>query len=98
MAALLRVKLLCGAWFHAPLALLHASLALRLAGGAVEPAWRTAGALGNAMAMGLFVAVVIASAIAWRLKYAARGTHRFDPGQQQRRWADHGARQRAEAP
>ena len=98
LPALLRVKLLFGAWFHAPLALLHASLALRLAGGAVEPTWRAAGALGNALAMGLFLAVVIASAIAWRLKYAASRPRRFEPGQQQRRWSGHGPHRRAEAP
>jgi hypothetical protein len=98
LPALLRVKLLFGAWFYAPLGLLHASLAWRLAGGAVEPAWRAAGAIGNATAMGLFFLVVIGSAIAWRLKYAATATAAFEPGQQVRRWPGPGAHRRAEAP
>lgn len=98
LPALLRVKLLFGPWFYAPLALLHASLAWRLGGGAVEPAWRAAGALGNALAMGLFLLVVVGSAVAWRLKYAATARPRLEPGQQVRRWPGHGAHRGAEAP
>lgn len=98
LPALLGVKLLFGAWFYAPLGLLHASLAWRLAGGAVEPAWRAAGAVGNATAMGLFFLVVMGSAIAWRLKYAATTAPAFEPGQQVRRWPGPGAHRRAEAP
>jgi hypothetical protein len=77
LPALLRVKLLFGPWFYAPLALLHGSLAVRLAGGAIDPAWRAAGAAGNALAMGLFLLVVIGSAIAWRAKYAAMPAGRW---------------------
>ncbi|MGA0610940.1 hypothetical protein [Caldimonas sp. KR1-144] len=40
LPALARVKVEFGPWFYAPLALLHGSLLLRLAGGAVDPAWR----------------------------------------------------------
>ena len=98
LPALLRVKLLFGPWFYAPLALLQASLAWRLGGGAVDPAWRTAGACGNALAMGLFLLVVVGSAVAWRLKYAASARSRFEPGQQARRCPGSGARRHAEAP
>ena len=98
LPALLRVKLLFGAWFYAPLALLHASLALRLVGGALDPGWRPAGAAGNAAAMGLFLLVVAGSAAAWRLKYAATARAHFEPGQQARRWPDGGPHPRAEAP
>ena len=98
LPALLRVKLLFGPWFYAPLALLHGSLALRLAGAALDPAWRPAGALGNALAMALFVAVVAGSAIAWRLKYAASEEARFEPGQQGRRWTSPSGPQGSEAP
>jgi hypothetical protein len=98
LPALLRIKLLFGPWFYAPLALLHGSLALRLAGAALDPAWRPAGALGNALAMALFVAVVAGSAIAWRLKYAASEEARFEPGQQGRRWTSPSGPQGSEAP
>jgi hypothetical protein len=80
LPALVRVKLLFGPWFYVPLALLHGSLALRLAGGALDPAWRAAGAQGNALAMALFVVVVAASAISWRMKYAASEKARFEEG------------------
>jgi hypothetical protein len=98
LPALVRVKVLFGAWFYAPLALLHGSLALRLAGGALDPAWRPTGAAGNALAMGLFLLVVAGSAVAWRLKYAATTAVRLEPGQQVRKWPGHGAHRRAEAP
>lgn len=62
LPAVARVKLLFGPWFYAPLGLLQVSLALRLA----DPAWRAAGAWGNALALALFVATVAGSAIAWR--------------------------------
>jgi hypothetical protein len=98
LPALVRVKLLFGPWFYAPLALLHGSLALRLAGGALDPAWRAAGALGNALAMALFVVVVVVSAIAWRLKYAAERKARFEPGRQGQDWPPSGAPHASEAP
>jgi hypothetical protein len=62
LPAVARVKLLFGSWFYAPLLLLQVSLALRLA----DPAWRAAGAWGNALALALFIATVAGSAIAWR--------------------------------
>jgi len=43
-------------WMYLPLALLHASLALRVAGGLVgDPAWRVAGSAGNALAIAAFI-------------------------------------------
>jgi len=47
-------------------ALLHGSLALRLAGGLVSPALRETGAVLNAAALVLFAATVAGSALAWR--------------------------------
>jgi hypothetical protein len=55
--ALLRVRMPYHWSFHLPLAALHASLALRVAGDlAAIPSWRSAAALGNAFALLLFVA------------------------------------------
>jgi hypothetical protein len=55
--AVLRVALPYSRWMYLPLALLHASLALRVAGGlAGEPAWRAAGSAGNALAIAAFIA------------------------------------------
>jgi hypothetical protein len=64
LPAVARVKLLFGPWFYAPLALLHGSLVLRLFGGA---ALHGTGAALNAAALALFAAVVLGSALAWRL-------------------------------
>ena len=51
-------------WFYVPLALLHASLALRVAGGlAAEPALRTTGSAGNALAIALFIAAAAAQVL-----------------------------------
>lgn len=72
LPAVARVKLHYGAWFYAPLALLQVSLLLRLAGGALDPAWRTLGASLNAWALALFAATVAGSAIAWRVRHGAR--------------------------
>jgi hypothetical protein len=46
--ALAGVRLRFGAWFYAPLLLLHASLACRLFGAIANPEWRTLGAQLNA--------------------------------------------------
>lgn len=64
LPAVARVKLLFGPWFYAPLALLHGSLLLRLFGGAGQ---HGTGAALNAAALALFAAVVLGSALAWRL-------------------------------
>ncbi len=53
------------AGFYVPLALLHASLALRVAGDlAGAPQWRAWGAVGNAIALATFLASVATSV--WR--------------------------------
>jgi hypothetical protein len=70
LPAVARVKLLFGAWFYLPLALLHASLLLRLFGALAQPGLRAQGALLNAVALALFAATVAGSAIAWRLRGA----------------------------
>ncbi len=72
LPAVARVKLLLGPWFYVPLLLLQVTLAVRLA----DPAWRAAGALGNALALALFVATVAGSAIAWRRR-GPRGRDRY---------------------
>jgi len=58
LPALAGVRLAFGPWFYAPLALLHASLVLRLLGPAA------AGATLNALALLLFALTVVASAAA----------------------------------
>jgi hypothetical protein len=75
LPAVAHVRLLFGPWFYVPLALLQLSLAVRLA----DPAWRAAGALGNAVALALFVATVAGSAIAWRRR-GPRGPVRASRG------------------
>jgi hypothetical protein len=65
--ALLRAALPYHASFYAPLALLHGSLVLRVAGDFLAmPALRGAGAAGNAAALALFVLAMAASALARR--------------------------------
>jgi hypothetical protein len=68
LPAVARVKLLFGAWFYAPLVLLHGSLLLRLFGALARPEWRSTGAVLNAAAIALFAATLAGSAIAWRLR------------------------------
>lgn len=58
--AVLRVALPYRPVFYVPLAVLHASLALRVAGSAAEHAGsRLAGGVGNALAIGLFIATAV---------------------------------------
>ncbi len=76
LPAVARVKLVFGAWFYAPLALLHASLALRLLGGFSNPTLRAAGAAWNAVSLAVFVLVVIGSAIVWRMRPDTSSTGR----------------------
>ena len=65
--AVLRRPLPYTAWFYLPLALLHASLALRFAGGlAGEHAIRAAGAAGNALAIAIFIATAATQAMRTR--------------------------------
>jgi len=67
LPAVLRVSLPYAPLLYLPLALLHASLALRVAGDAAAmPALRSAGALGNAAAIALFIACAAALALGTR--------------------------------
>ncbi|OGA71545.1 MAG: hypothetical protein A3G27_11095 [Betaproteobacteria bacterium RIFCSPLOWO2_12_FULL_66_14] len=65
--AVLRISIPYTAWLYAPLALLHVTLALRWAGDfGASPALARAGALGNASAVLLFVAVMAGTVILQR--------------------------------
>lgn len=72
LPAIARVKLLFGWHFYIPLALLHASLLLRLLGAQFDSALRSSGALCNAFAIALFAITVAGSIVAWRLKHSHR--------------------------
>jgi hypothetical protein len=69
LPALVRVKVHFGALFYVPLALLHASLAVRLFAGPFDFALLGAGSVGNAAAIAAFAATMVSSALAWRLKH-----------------------------
>ncbi len=71
LPAITRIRLAFGNGFYAPLAVLHLSLAARLAFGHRLPAVKAAAALGNVAAMLLFIAVTAAAARAWRTRAAA---------------------------
>jgi len=60
--AVLRANVRWTPALYAPLALLHGSLLVRAAGAAAGPAATAAGALGNALALLLFVATLVAAA------------------------------------
>jgi hypothetical protein len=79
LPAVARIKLLFGRWFYLPLALLHASLALRLIGGLASPSLRSAGAALNALALAAFMITVLASAWAWRRQHAPTQTRTRTP-------------------
>lgn len=66
LPAVARIKLAFSAALYVPLAVLHASLAWRLAGPMLDDAARAQGAIANAAAIALFALTVIASAFAWR--------------------------------
>lgn len=66
LPAVARVKLAFGWVFYLPLALLHASLAVRLFGGLIGPRFTALGAAGNALAIVAFALTVAGAAIAWR--------------------------------
>ena len=62
--ALLKVSLPYSAWFYLPLALLHLTLAERIAGDLLlMPALRERGALGNAIAIALFVLTILSAGL-----------------------------------
>lgn len=66
LPALTRVKVAFGWWYYVPLALLHGSLLLRLAGGAFDAQWRTSGAGLNVAALLVFALSMAAGALIWR--------------------------------
>lgn len=76
LPALARIKVQHGPVFYAPLALLHASLALRLAGAPFEAAWLRFGAAANAVALALFAATMVGAAWAWRRAHPTRPARR----------------------
>lgn len=76
LPAIARIKLLFGPAFYLPLALLHASLLLRLAAGFTDFGWRAHGALANALALTLFAVTAVVAAIAWRLRHAGQPSRR----------------------
>jgi hypothetical protein len=61
--ALTRVKLRFGPVFYLPMAVLHVTLVVRLGLGLADPSWRSIGAAGNGIAIGLFAVVVAASSL-----------------------------------
>ena len=70
LPALARVKLRFGRFFYIPLAVLHLSLAVRLFLGPNDLRMLSAGAIGNAAAIGVFALTVAGAAVAWRLKHS----------------------------
>jgi hypothetical protein len=72
LPALARVKLRFGPWFYLPLAALHGTLAWRLGAGWADAAARSQGALGNALAIALFLLIVLGAIAAWRITSASR--------------------------
>jgi len=66
LPAVAGVKLKFGRAFYLPLALLHASLAVRLLLPLWDARWLALGAAANAAAMGVFALTVLAAAWAWR--------------------------------
>lgn len=79
LPAIARVKLLFGAFFYVPLALLHGSLLLRLVAGFLDFDRRADGALGNAFAIALFAATAAGAALAWRRRFGGRTGARRSP-------------------
>jgi len=67
LPAVARIKVAFGPAFYAPLALLHLSLALRMA-----PGWRAAGAALNAAAIAAFALAMVVGALRWRAMARAR--------------------------
>jgi hypothetical protein len=70
LPALARIKIEFGWFFYVPLAVLHASLAVRLGLGARDFAMLSMGAQGNAIAIALFAATLAGAAITWRIRTA----------------------------
>jgi len=68
LPALTRVKVQFGRHFYVPLALLHASLAIR-ALASLELEFLRVGAWGHAAAIAAFLLTLLASALAWRSRH-----------------------------
>jgi hypothetical protein len=79
LPALARIKLRFGVAWYVPLALLHATLLLRLAGGLDDAHRRALGAAGNAIALLAFVVTVAGAAIAWRRAHGPKRPSRPTP-------------------
>jgi hypothetical protein len=73
--AVARLPIAFGTFFYLPLALLHGSLLVRVAG-AVLPAWRSAGAQFNVAALLLFIACMLAAAGIARRRASLRPVRR----------------------
>ena len=78
LPAVAGVKLLFGWVFYAPLALLHASLVVRLLLALSQPGLLAPGAAANAVAIVLFAATVLGSALAWRWSNSSTAPPRRD--------------------
>jgi len=76
LPAVARVKVRFGPWFYLPLAVLHASLLLRLAGPLADPRAFGLGAQLNAAAIVLFILTLAGGALAWRHRPALPGRAR----------------------
>jgi hypothetical protein len=72
LPALVRVKLAWSWAFYLPLALLHGSLALRLALAFAEPSLMRLGSIGNTLAIAVFAMTMLGAALAWRARHPAR--------------------------
>ena len=77
--AVTRVKLLFGRAYYVPLAVLHASLVVRLVAGHVDSGALAIGAAGNALAIAVLAATVAASAVLWRVRRASPSSQTFSP-------------------
>jgi hypothetical protein len=78
--ALMGVRIRYSPALYLPLALLHVSLALRLAGDLANVAtWRAAGSIGNTAAIGLFALTMAAAVAAGRSGAAAPPPQVTDP-------------------
>ncbi|MBY0368371.1 hypothetical protein CDN99_15255 [Roseateles aquatilis] len=76
LPAIARVKVLFGWAYYLPLSLLHGSLVVRLVGPWIDFHSVTWGAIGNAVAIGAFLATVAGSAAAWHFKHTTSRTSR----------------------
>ena len=78
LPAIAGVKLQFGWVFYAPLALLHASLVVRLLLAPLQPGLLAPGAAANAVAIVLFAVTVLGSALAWRWNHPSTARPHHD--------------------